>query len=262
MSRPLAEWELRARRYGASGPSISNQYDMARLRASQQSAGRRYGPKTTGQIVVREISYFAVGGLALKGVQGIHYGIKGAHRVAFRLRSGKTLQRFRDRRTGRLVSEIGYRHRRGLPDKLLDPVRGGRAIYRKATDKVVSTRTYRAYSKVRSTERLLSGPQAYLIHRYTPRPVKVGLFLYGGYRWLDRQLSDPDEPETIPVPSAGPRAELNFIQSQRLPPTLGGISSKKSGSKAPHSRLKSKKRCPPGHRWSSRLQKCVRVNRR
>jgi hypothetical protein len=257
MSR-IFEWERRAQAYGNQGRQVTNPYEAARVRASRRTPG----PLTTGQKIFREISYFAIGGLAFRGIQGIHYGIKGAHGVALRLRSGKHLIRFRDRRTGRFVSEIRYRHRRGLPDKLLDPVRGGRAIYRKATDEIADTRIYRGYSKVRSVERFLSGPEAYLIHRYTPSSVKVGLAIYGGYRWLDHKFGDRDEPETIQGPLTGPRAELNFILNQRLPPTLGGISRKKSGLIAPHSRIKSQKRCPPGHRWSSRLRKCVRVNRR
>ncbi len=258
MSRPLAQWELRAQQYGASGPQISNQYDLARLRASRRTPG----PLTTGQKITREISYLAAGGLVFRGLQGIHWTIKGAHPVILRLRSGKTLQRFRDRGTGRLVSDIRYRHRRGLPDKLLDPVRGGRALYRKATDKIASTRTYRAYSKVRSAERLLSGPQAYLIHRYTPGSVKVGLAIYGGYRWLDRKFGGPEKPETNIPALPGKRVPIIFNKSERLPPHLGRILQTKSGLIAPHSRIKSQKRCPPGHRWSSRLRKCVRVNRR
>jgi hypothetical protein len=271
MSRPLAEWEQRALSYGVgaayaydrylSGNPVMREHQMARLQASQRSAGRRFAPLTTGQKVSREISYLAAGGLAFRGLRGIHHGIKGAHGVALRLRSGKQLIRFRDRSSGRFVSEIGYRHRKGLPDKVLDPFRLGKAVFRKGEQAVAGSRTYRAYETVRSLERLVAGPQAYLIHRYTPRPVKVGYFLLGGYRWFNRFLDDSNEPETIPA-STGPRAELNFILNQRLPPTLGGISRKKSGYYRTRSMSKTEKGCPPGHRWSSRLRKCVRVNRR
>ena len=257
MSRTF-EWERRLDRYGNQGRQVTNPYEAARVAHQSQQPGLL----TTGQKVFREISYLAVGGLALKGVQSIHYGIKGARHVAITLRSGKTLDRYRDIRSGRLISRTAYSARPGLYSKLRTPDRLVRITGKKIEQKVVQTRTYRVYSKIKGAERLLKGPSHYLIHRYTPRPVKVGLFLYGGYRWLDRQLSDPNEPETIPVPGTGPRAEVNFILNQRLPPTSRGISSKKSGSRTSIPDSKSKKRCPPGHRWSSRLQKCVRVNGR
>ncbi len=259
MSRPLAMWEQRAARYGAQRPRITNQYEMARLRASS----RRPGPLTAGQKVFREVAYFAVGGLALKGLQALHYGIKGA-RVIHTVRRGKpiTLYRLRPGYTGRrgFISRESYRNRPGLMESLRTPDRVGRRFVKRVETRIARTRTYRGYSKFRSLQELSEGPMPYLIHRYTPRSVKMGFGVYSAYRWASA-FWPSDEPGTETVTS-GSRAELNFILNQRLHPHLGRILQKKSGSRAPVQDSKSKRGCPPGHRWSSRLRKCVRVGRR
>ncbi len=259
MSRPLAEWELRAARYGAQRPQITNQYEMARLRASSQ----RPGPLTMGQEVFRDVAYFAVGGVALKGLQALHYGIKGA-RVIHTVRRGKpiTLYRLRPGYTGRrgFISRESYRNRPGLLESLRTPDRAGRRFVKRVETRIASTRTYRGYSKLRSLQELTKGPMPYLIHRYTPRSVKMGFGVYSAYRWAGA-FWPSDEPGTETV-SSGPRADPNFILNQRLPHHLGSTLHKKSGSRAPRYDSKSKRGCPPGHRWSSRLRTCVRVGRR
>ena len=204
-----------------------------------------------------------LGGL-FRGARVANYLIKGGRPVTF-LRRGKSVTVFRDTSSGRLISSAAYRNRPGLYSKLRQPDRYARAMMKKAEEKIVRTRTYRVYSKYRGAEKLIEGPQHWLVHKYTPRSVKVGMFLYGLGTLARSKLSTDgsQEPETTTdLISLYKREPLVFNEMVRLPPTLRGILQKKSGSRTSIPDSKSRKRCPPGHRWSSRLRKCVRVNGR
>ncbi len=266
MSRPLAEWEQRAVRYGVGYPILASYYYDKHfaasplldehIRARRRASSQRPAPLTMGQKVFREGAYLVAGGVLLKGAQMVNWGIRGARPVQLR-RSGL---RYRDIPSGRLISRSAYRSRPGLYEKLRTPDRMARITAKRVESRIARSRTYRGYAKIRSIQEISEGPAAYLIHRYTPRSVKVGFGVYSAYRWASAFWpSGETGTETV---TSGSRADPNFILNQRLPPHLGSILQKKSGSRAPIPESKSTKGCPPGHRWSSRLRKCVRVGRR
>ena len=213
---------------------------------------------------IAEIALMALPfGAVVKGGRALNFLIKGASKTNI-LRRGKSVSVIRDTSSGRFISQLAYRNRPGLYSRLRQPDRYARAMGKRAEEKIVRTRTYRAYSKYRGAERLLEGPQHWLVHKYTPRSVKVGMFLYGlGTLARSKLATDSSkEPETrTDLISFYKREPLVFNEMVRLPPTLRGILTKKSGLRTPR-RSSEKRRCPPGHRWSSRLRKCVRVNGR
>lgn len=226
-------------------------------------------------------------GVAFRGLRALNWLVKGAKPIRTVRRGRKiTIYRQLPGYTGRggIISRIDYRNRAGLYEKVRLPDRAIRVIWKDTSKKISRTFPGRVFTKVQRTRAFFDGPVPYAFERLSPPWLRLGVAAYGGYRWLssfgDKSIPGPKPvlPEKeYPRPpwdhfepgltQSTPLARLAEIRDRpyrmrldRSGALLRPLFLKPKAS--PRPQIKSKKRCPPGHRWSSRLQKCVRVNGR
>lgn len=214
-------------------------------------------------------------GSLIRGGRAVNYAIKGARPIRYATASGTRKKMYYDTGRKRIISRRDYRNRAGLYEKMRNPDRAGRILYKKADRQLRSGRftgpVMRGYDKATRLEMLVNrGPLYYLAYKYMPRAVRTGMAVGAFYLFVRDLIKSPGSSEPVKEPEtpSGPRVEYDpgprelivFNRLGRSPPTLGRVLQKKIGSRT--SSKSKKHRCPPGHRWSSRLRKCVRVNGR
>lgn len=247
---------------------------------------------TRGERVLMEGLALAVPvGWTFRGLRALHHSIKGA-KVINTVRRGKQITLYRKlpgyKGRGGYISRINYRNRLGLTDHVRAPDRAARILWKKSVKEPLGrlsrTPLGRVYSKVQRTRAFFEGPGAYAFERFAPPWLRYGAAAYGGYRYLEslgsKQISGTPTVDTgdesitswfYPGATQRQAERIRLVELRDRPfvrrldrsgEVLPPILKTKSVKSSPHSRIKPRKRCPSGHRWSSRLRKCVRVNGR
>lgn len=192
-------------------------------------------------------------GWGYRGLRSLHYGMKGAKPLVFTSR-GKQAVRFYDLEAKRFISKRSYRLRQGLEQAPRKGWEGTKAVARKIED----TRLARAARKYETGHTLVTrGPTGLLkkrvLNRIIPRPIQWVL----GAGWalsksvdtandiqnyLDRSHEDPSGPTRSPFvfnrPRVGNQKPVRWVTSRHT--------------------KKSVPRCPPGYRYSSQANACLR----
>lgn len=224
-----------------SHPAYQDRIDRAQSRVD---ALRDFVPTARDRFAAELLLLAIPVGWGLRGLRGLHYGIKGARRINV----GKFGTRYYDDAAKRFVSRDVYRSRAGLPRAVLDTARMPNLAYKRQVARVQSRfpRTSRAYRRIQ----FIRDPVETLKRRHIPY-YGFGLsvaFGYDRYRRVRRYMGDTDR-------SADPG---DPIGGGPLPPASSkpSIRTHKTGTRSQN------RGCPPGHRWSRKLRKCVPLRRK
>jgi hypothetical protein len=197
-------------------------------------------------------------GWAYRGLRALHYGArfgKGARPIVFAGKGGKQQVRFYDASRKRFISKSEYHAREGI-----GATPRARALYKKAEQKVESTRVVRLARKGSRTYRLVDqGPSAYMRQRFLdkviPRPIQwatAGALAYDRTTdFIDDITSDDD------TSGSYRRYRTTVVLNKHQP--LPGSNQSKFGLKSITSTSGSlpSPRCPPGYRYDRGTRSCV-----
>ncbi len=223
-----------------SHPAYQDRIDRARSRAD---AVRDFVPTARDRFAAEALLTAIPVGWGLRGLRGLHYGIKGARRI----RVGKFGTRYYDHAAKQFISRDVYRSRAGLVRTSHEVARIPDRVYKRLVGRVQARfpRTSRLYRQVK----FVSDPVETIKRRHIPYyGLGVGVaYGYDRFRRFRRHLEGSD-----PTPSEPGVGDVSLSSASKEKQYLRSRANKNR---------KSISRCPPGHRWSSKARKCVPVRR-
>lgn len=220
-----------------------------------QTPGVHTGMTRRSQFVVTSIIPL---GWAFRGLRTVHHGIKGVRYVP-RAKQYQSLHRVYGARGRPWVGRADYARRAGLPTELKVKYGQFKVAERKVKKFVRGIPVVGQVVKFRSRLHFIRDPVLWTAKRVPG--LGLGIAGYGLWKRYEHLLVTNGNG---PNPEQSDRVKLvpnTFNQfdgaGEPLPPRV-------RPSLSPQRRRKSKSqgRCPPGHRWSSKLKKCVRYRRR
>ena len=177
----------------------------------------------------------------------VHYGIKGVRRI----KTGKFGGRYYDTVRRKFISRAEYRSRFGLPRTTIEAAKLPHRMYKSGVQ-----RAYRRFPRTTKWARRVDfarDPSGFLKRKYIPY---YGFFtaVSGGYGLYRTYVRPPQGDESIPGIT---RVPPSFNRLDRLGEPLPAVPKEPYHPHRPSQIPSQSRRCPPGHRWSSSVRRCV-----